>query len=258
MARLTPGSAFVLLGMSGLGNAAGADGVLTIGTGFDYSRGSYGESPDTEILYLPVSVKYETSRWFAKLTIPYLEITGPSDVVIIDGRPVSSGGATSRSSEAGLGDVVASAGYTAYENAWAGFILDVIGKVKLPTADENKGLGSGKTDYAFQIDALKSFAAYSLLGTAGYRWLGSPAGVELNDVWFMSAGLVRKFSTEWSGGVLYDYREASTAMGSPQSEATIYASHSLSSQSRAQLYVVHGFGDGSPDWGIGGSVSRSF
>jgi hypothetical protein len=46
-------------------------------------------------------------------------------------------------------------------NDW---IVDATARVKLPTASESKGLGSGKADYAVQMNIDKQFgAAYAIL-----------------------------------------------------------------------------------------------
>lgn len=238
--------------------AHAADDGAGAGVGFDYSRGNYGEASATEILYLPVYLKYDAGPWAFKVTLPYLYVKAPANVVIADGRPVARAGGGARTSEQGLGDIVASAGYTAYESAASGIILDVIGKLKLPTADEDRGLGTGETDYSVQADGYKSLRSVSLLGTLGYRWIGSPEGVDLDNVWFGTLGAVRKINPQWSAGLLYDYREASSERGSPQSEATAFVSRRLDAQTKAQLYTVKGFSDGSPAWGAGAALTRSF
>lgn len=238
--------------------ATAAEGRLTVGTGFDYSSGGYGESVDTQIVYLPLTFKYELERWTAKATLSYLTVNAPSDTLIADGRPVTEGRSDSRTSASGPGDIVLAAGYAFYEDALGGIVLDAIGKLKLPTADESKGLGTGKADYAFQVDGLKALGSASLVATLGYRWLGSPQGIVLDDVWFGSIGVVKKLNADWTGGLFHDYRQASTSTGAPQSETTLYVSRRVDTRTRAQLYIIRGFTDGSPDWGIGGAISRSF
>ncbi len=238
--------------------APAADSRLVVGTGLDYSSGGYGESVDTDIVYVPLTIKYELERWTARATLSYLSVTAPSDTLIVDGRPIAEGRSVSRTSASGPGDIVLSAGYAFYENAQDGVILDAIGKLKVPTADESKGLGTGRTDYALQVDGLKALRSWSLVGTVGYRWLGSPQGIELDDVWFGSVGVVKKLNPDWSGGLLHDYRQASTPTGASQSETTLYVSRRVDAQTRVQLYTIRGFSDGSPDWGVGSAISRRF
>jgi len=240
-------------------NVAAADGTFALGTGFDYSSGDYGGSTTTDILYVPVYGKYEWGRWMAKLTVPWLQVTGPSTIVISGDRPIAGEpGSGVRTTNAGLGDIVGALRYNLADDLDRRLILDVTGKIKFPTADVEKGLGTGETDYALQADATKGLWGVSLFGTLGYRWLGSSPDLELNDVWYVSAGVSADLADRLSGGVIYDYRQASTATGAPQSELTAYLSRRLSERYRLQVYGVAGFSEGSPQWGVGAMLSRQF
>src|SRR5258705_1572146 len=80
----------------------GADGVFTLGTGFDYTTGKYGTSEKTEILYVPLSGKYETGPWTFRAVVPYIRITGPGNVVGAGADRVTLPGAsTTRRTESG-------------------------------------------------------------------------------------------------------------------------------------------------------------
>jgi hypothetical protein len=68
--------------------APAADDRFTMGAGVDYSSGTYGGTIATNILYVPVYGKYETGRWLLKLTVPWLRITGPGNVVVAGETPI--------------------------------------------------------------------------------------------------------------------------------------------------------------------------
>src|SRR5688572_5284211 len=137
------------------GNAAGADGELSLGVGFNYSEGDYGTSQTTTIMSIPVTARYELDRWSLKLTVPWIRVSGPAAVIPgvgqvsntnPQGRGRGQGGggaaaATTTGTESGLGDIVASATYTAYYDKAAKLGVDVTGKIKFGTADSDKGLG---------------------------------------------------------------------------------------------------------------------
>jgi hypothetical protein len=72
-----------------------------------------------------------------------------------------------------MGDLVAAFGYTVLNSVASGTIIDVVGKVKFGTADEDKGLGTGEDDYSVQIDGYKAFKRLTFLLTAGIRDRGS-------------------------------------------------------------------------------------
>ncbi|MBI4990340.1 MAG: hypothetical protein HZC23_16110 [Rhodocyclales bacterium] len=238
--------------------AAAGEG-LTLATGLDYSRGSYGSSVLTEITYIPFSAKYETGPWLFKLTVPWLRITGPGGVVGGgDDRTVLRTGSTARFSASGQGDVVAGIGRTLVENAASGLIVDVAGKVKFGTADADKGLGTGKNDYALQTDVSQGFGSLSAIGTLGYKVMGDPPGLNLRNVWFGSVGAAWKLAPTTSAGVMLDLRQASVSGGRRQREVTFYAAYKLGATARLQGYLVRGLADGSPDLGIGASLSAQF
>src|SRR6267142_1572774 len=180
---------------SGIGAASfsfAADGELRVGAGLDYSKGTYGGSSDTTVIAVPVTVRYEPDRWTYKLTVPFLKVTGPADFVPGVGRVDNSGKPKRRSfsgttTESGVGDSVASATYNAWYDRGLERGLDLTGRVKLPSGDAGRGLGTGSTDVGFQVDAyqtlerltvfwnrradrLTRFQAYVLFGLAN----GSP------------------------------------------------------------------------------------
>jgi len=256
-ARRVLGSA--LASMLGLSSSTllGADG-FTLGTGFDYTSGKYGSSEKTETLYVPLSGKYETGPWTFRAVVPYIRITGPGDVVGAGGDRVTLPGApTARRTESGLGDIVGSAFYNLLNEGNAPIGLDLGAKVKLGTADRDKGLGTGKNDYSVQADAFKPFGATTAFATLGYRWYGDPPGTDLRNVYYGSVGAAHKVSSDTSVGAAYDWRPRVSPNGGQVSEATAFVTQRLSSAWKVQFYGVKGFSTGSPDFGVGALLSYS-
>lgn len=238
---------------------ATAEDGLTLSTGFDYSRGNYGASTKTEVTYIPFSAKYETGPWTLKLTVPWLSITGPGSVVGSgDDIVVLPTTNTARTTNSGPGDIVAGAAYTVIERPASGLVVDVIGKIKFATADADKGLGTGKNDYAFQTDVVKAFGNLSALGTLGYKVMGDPPGLNLRNVWYGSIGGGYKISPTFSAGGLLDLRQSSVDGGRKQRELTFYAAYKLGTGTRLQAYVVKGLAEGSPDLSVGASLGARF
>lgn len=244
-----------------VGIAQASDSRVTVTTGMDYSSGKYGGTQATDILYIPVIGKYENGPWVFKLTVPYIRVTAPSGgtVVSVDpsGRLVrrSVGPSTTNS---GLGDIVTGLSYNVLNHAASQTAMDITGKIKFGTADQNKGLGTGQTDYALQADLYKTYGKTTALATLGYRVLGDPAGVSLNNVWFGSVGGAYKFTQETSGGLVLDLRQPSTATGAQMRELTAYMTQKMGARYKLQGYGIAGFTDASPDWGLGAMVSASF
>lgn len=239
--------------------ALAADGVTTLSAGADFTSGKYGKSEVTEIAAFLLSAKYESGRWAYRLTVPYLHISGPSNVVGAGADAVVlPGEAGDRRSVSGLGDVVAGATYNLLGGGDAAYVLDLGAKLKLATADEAKGLGTGKTDVSVQADVLRPSGAFTPFATLGYRWYGDPAGTELKDAVFGSLGLAYAETATITLGAAYDFRQAIVAGGARVSELTLFMSHRLERDWKLQMYFLKGLADASPDAGVGAVLSYSF
>ncbi len=236
-----------------------ADG-LQLSSGLDYSSGSYGGASTTEISTAFVMGRYTAGPLSFKLTLPYLELKGPAiamgggDAMVI--APGSA--ATLRGRVAGQGDVVASLGYEAWHDPEKDLALDVAARIKFPTADASKGLGTGERDLALQLNAYKGWGRATLLLGMGYRWMGKPEGSSYRDVLSASAGLAYGLDELTSVGGIVDWRQSVLASLADQRELTLYVSHKLSRQWSLQAYVYAGATDASPDAGGGASLGYRF
>jgi len=239
--------------------AAEDDARLTASVGLDYTTGDYGQRDDTDMLALAFAAKYETGRWTYRASVPYIRVSGPSNVVASDEGGVALGGdGAARRTDSGLGDVVLGASYLVLHRRDAPFLLDVGAKVKLGTADEDKGLGTGETDYSIQAEAFKPLGAFTPFATLGYRFYGDPAGIDLRNVFYGSLGSTYRVSAQTTAGASYDFRERLSAGGGRLSEVALFVSHRLSEVWRLQLYAIAGLSEGSPDAGLGAVASYSF
>lgn len=239
-----------------------AEDQFSLGAGFDYSTGKYGTSTTTDMLYIPVVAKYETDDLTLKLTVPYLRVSGTSSGVIRGMGRVGRGSSmmttttTTKNSASGLGDIVAAAGYTVYDQD--ALSLDVVGKVKFGTANSNTGLGTGENDYSAQVDGYYDIDRTTVFATAGYRIVGKPAGLTLNNVAFGEIGASRKINDKTSAGIMLDVAQSASPAGTGPVEVTAFASRKLSETLKVQVNVLKGLSDGSPDTGVGAMVTGIF
>lgn len=234
-----------------------ATGQWKIATGVDYSSGDYGDTQDTDITYVPVTVRYLVDPWLFKVTVPWISIKGPGGVIGggPDGPVVTGGGNQPRRTESGLGDIVASVGYTLPGLMQQGTFVEFTGKVKFGTADEDEQLGTGENDYTIQVDVAKGFGAITPFGTLGYRKTGDSSEFELEDVFFVSVGAGYKLTDATSVGAIYDYREASTTTSDDPQDLVGYVTHKLSDVWALTAYAATGFSDGSPDANVGFQIT---
>ncbi len=231
--------------------------AFSLTAGADYSTGKYGGTSTTDILYVPVTGKYEWDKWAFKLTVPYILVTGPGNVVRDIGI-IKNKAPGPRKTQDGLGDVVAGVTRNILDISGTGTLVDLTGKIKFGTADARKGLGTGENDYAGQVDLTQNVTrSAALFGSVGYRFIGSPSGAGLQNVVYGEAGGYYKITDSFRAGVIFDASQAPSTSG-PQRELTGYVSQQLSDQWKVQGYVVHGFANGSPDWGGGGMVTFKF
>jgi hypothetical protein len=253
-------------------------GHATVAAGFDYSTGNYGTPFDTEIWDVPLSAGYEADRWSVKLTVPWISISGASNVIpgigrVLNVNPharghglglgVGVGGGTppptvTEGSASGLGDIVAQATYGLVRDDAAGFGLDLTGKVKFGTASADKGLGTGQTDYGVNLDAYEGLGAWTVFGGAGFMKYGSSQYIALHNGWNANLGAGYKLDDADDIGAYFYFREKISDSGYAQRELSGYWNHRLGNAWRLQAYVLGGFSDGSPDWGAGGSLRYAF
>ena len=228
--------------------------------GMDYSTGKYGAQQTTNIGYFPFIARYAAESWIIKLTIPYVQMSGPGGIIIGNGDvvPPPNNGETAITHATGLGDIVATATYNFYENVNHGLLLDATTKVKFPTADAAEGLGTGKADFSLQGDLTRQDGNWTVFGSLGYRWMGDTAEVAFKNPWFGSAGMSYRVNRQSQWGALYDVREPVTEGGGWGSELMVFAHYHLTPMYTLQGYLVQGFADGSPDHAIGFMVSSHF
>lgn len=243
-------------------DAESADSSFRISAGAEYTSGEFGGTESIEEWYVPVTGKYRLGKYVFRLTVPYIRLTAPRGTTLVSAGPdgevlaVVSG---PRTTEDGLGDIISGVTYQDLFNTELSrsLAVDLTGKIKFGTADEDKGLGTGENDYTVQADVFRFFDRFMPFGTLGYKFRGDPPGIDLDDVWFGVIGGLYDFTPNLGGGLDFYYREASFPGGSEQQELTAHLSYRLSSNQRLQVYGLHGLSDGSPDWGGGVMVTFS-
>lgn len=244
------------LALFALATPAWAEVTGSLTTGFDYSTGKYGGTSSTNILYIPVTGKIEFDNLFFKLTVPYISVTSSGTAVIKGIGTIKTTTGTKTTTQSGLGDVIASAGYIFVEND--SVLLDVVGNIKFGTADVNKNLGTGQSDYSAQLDGYYTVHKTTLFATAGYKVLGAPAGVTLNNIAYGTLGFSQKTGDKTSAGLMLDAAQSSSELSPGTRELTVFIGNKISSTSKIQAYLLKGFSDSSPDYGGGLLVTGSF
>ena len=242
---------------------AADDSELRLGLGLDYSQGKYGSGAESKTLSLPFTARYETGRWTYKATLRWLEVEGPANFVPGFGHVDNSGKPKKRNfagttTESGIGDTTLSTTYNAVYNDDLESGVDLTGRVKLPTADAAKGLGTGSTDFSGQIDVYRTFDRLTVFGDVGYYWFGHSDYVELKNAMNYGIGASQKMNDRDSLGLSLDGRQKASVGGAPQRELTFFWNRRMTRDTRFQAYALVGLANGSPDFGLGVTAAKSF
>jgi len=216
--------------------------------GYHYSSGKYGTSDTTDIMYVPLTATAEIGRWSVQGTIPYLRITGPAGFVQGPNGPIQT---TSGESD-GLGDILARGSYLlpSPTTSWVPYV-ELIGRVKFPTASRSAGLGTGEFDVGFETELSWAVRRFTPFVNVGYRYLGSPPGFELNNVVVSSVGGLYRVLDPLNIGLSLDYRQAATSSTGERLELVPFATWKIDARWSVDTYVSAGLASGSPDVGVG-------
>lgn len=236
---------------------AATNSKLTLETGLEYYTGKYGTDHETNIMYIPVTCKIQAQGWSLKMSIPYIQISGANDVVGGLGQTAGPAAHT-YSVRSGMGDFHVAASHNVISGGSRDALIQLTGKAKFATADSNKGLGTGKNDYALETTLFKPFGSLAAFATLGYKDYGSPAAYKLNNVFYGSLGGNYKFNRDTNGGAMLYASQKVLANKSHRAEALLFVGHTLGNRWKMRGYLLRGFTNSVPDWGGGVLVNYLF
>lgn len=271
--RAIPGI-FSLLVLSGLFITPGAAAYQSISIGAHYLSGDYGDCVDTRMWYAPVTIKHRDKDWMLQLTLSWLKLEGPGNVVGGVREPLTSGENVGAVSEQGLGDALLKGSYTLHADYKNQRLLDLLFKWKIPVADESKGLGTGQDDFSLQLDLAQRWQAYTGFASIGYKQRGDgtvereynlPEGrrllteqLSLNDGWYYSLGASWHYHRHKQLGVVWDYTESANSDNAAIQEMMLFAQWRYDSHWSLMTYIGRGFTRNSSDGTIGVQSSYRF
>lgn len=238
------------------GSAASADTRVSFASGVDYSSGNYGQTVDTEVISVPLTARVITGHWAFRASIPYLSIKGPADVADTTeggdggGDPGGGGSLARTGTENGFGDlslqVTRSFRHVGGEDSGAYF--EVTGRVRLPTGDEDRGMGVGATDYTVLGELGNSGDSGGVYVNGGWRFLGDRTGSEREDGAQAGVGAWLRAGEGARIGVSASWREASSQGNDDPASASLYWSQRLNDNLRLSINAGAGLSDSSADY----------
>lgn len=245
-----------------------------VGLSAYYSSGTYGTSSQTEVFSLPLSIRRMFDDGDVTLIIPYLSVTGDCDVTLLSGVPNKTGGTcptrtiaggrrtrttVTRTTESGIGDVLLQGRYYLLDEKKFLPTIAVLARIKFPTADRDRGLGTGEFDEKLGVQLSKTLTEkWIAFADLGYTFIGSPPGVELQDQWNYDIGAGYYITPALLGSVYYE--EWTAVVSGFENPRDLYfdATYTLTPAFRVNAGFLIGLSSGAPDYGLIGGLSVRF
>ena len=203
-----------------------ARNYLDVSAGF--SRGDFGTTLNTDLYRLQASYGQLIGRYNFSVTVPVLHLRENS------------------LSETGLGDITLQAGMTFNEDVFERNSFYGSVSLKLPTADENTGLGTGESDVGGFLGYTGRSDTLSLNLSAGYIVTGDTPTQSYNDVFVYSAGLAKSTMPWYVYGRL-DGQQSTVNSGDNPLEVTGGFFYQVKTTQYLRAEVSRGLNDSSPD-----------
>ncbi|HET9488190.1 MAG TPA: transporter [Methylomirabilota bacterium] len=232
---------------------------LKVGAGYD--QGDFGTSETTHTAYAPVTLRYLGERFDVGATALLIYLDSPEGITIVDGRPTLTGEGDGRDQVVGFGDTIIRARYFLVDDpgpgSWYGALAPFV-KVKVPTGDEDRGLGTGEYDFGVGVEFDKQFAEiFFVFGDVSYTFMGDPPDEDFRDRPGASLGLAVRLGTVTASTML-DWRRALLSGDDDPLEVLGALAVKASPTTTITPYAFIGLTDGSPDWGLGFEMSYRF
>lgn len=249
--------------------AYAAESLTTLSIEGTYSEGDYGTDYKTKAYYVPVVGTYREGRFTGSVTVPYIKLDSEGSFTWTDGGfvPVnpskpSTLGSTPPSTKpfdpfadtnttptptqtSGLGDILLNVGYTFLPANKV--LLKTSAIMKVATADETKGLGTGEHDYSAQVDLMSSYDKVYYGASLGYTITGDSDIYTYNDVLYTSVGIGYNIQKGFHSGVSYYYRQTLFDSLDDIHSVSPYLSYKVLDTLKVELRYTHGLSDSTSD-----------
>ena len=222
-------------------------------TGVGYSQRD-DDDATTDYFRIPMSLRLTRGPLRFSVSMPYLFLNGPASVSGDDDDAVQDprDGNKKRS---GIGDLSLTGRFRLPEDSLAGFELDLMGRVKLPTASRRKGLGTGEVDYALGAEVSRKFGKFEPFVSAQYRINGDPPDRNYRDTVAASIGTSVRLSGRTRASIAYDYSQSRVRGRSASQMLDAGLSMPLAKGLRLSGDAAIGLSKNAPDFRVGASLT---
>ena len=248
-----------LLALMGAAPTGAEDWRFSFSTSANYSRGDYGTGKDTTLLYVPFTLRVKPIEPLTLgVTVPYIRQT-TQNILVTGGGVAVRKTVTTAQTEDGLGDLLLKGEYVLLQEQRSLPEITASLKIKFPTADEDKGLGTGEFDETIGVSFSKTFAQrlVTYLDVA-YTFIGSPPGTNFDNTFSWSIGAAYLVAQPIT---LFGFLDGATAISPGRDhplELRFGAEYKVVKAVRLTGSVSVGLSDGSPDYGLSGGLVLRF
>jgi hypothetical protein len=245
---------------AGVGLAQQAQGParVTFRMGVGYDQGDFGTGEISRAAYLPVSVRFAGNLFDFTVSSSFARIDTSEGVRLIDGVPTQTGDGVPLQ-ESGIGDTIVRSRFFVWDNKDSELpSVTPFVRVKIPTAREELGLGTGKTDVGFGIEVDKRLNQVFVFGDLGYAVVGKVPALDLRNRPAAGFGVGRDLSESTTISGMFDWRRSIVAGNPDPAELTGILSYRLSPSVTLSPNGFVGLTSGSSDFGVGLQMSLRF
>lgn len=227
-----------------------------------YSTGTFGSGVRTEVFYAPLEIRRKFEWGEIGLAVPYLWYRSNGNFTFID----TSGSPQLRSipisgSASGLSDLLLDVQYRVLSQSGNQPEILLRGYWKPPTADNDKGLGSGSHDWILGTEFWSWFPESERWFYFGdlYRYFsGKQTGRQTRDSWIYDFGVGGLVAPQFLAKVSYR-EQTSTAPGLPTARsAELETEFTVNPKLKILSGCSVGLSDAAPDWTVMLGFEQSF
>ncbi len=256
-----------------IGVAAAATPQYSLGLGVEYARGDFGTDSTSTYTAIPLIFDwFPDERLNLELTVPFVyqdttntgyAVIGGGMMAAIGGRGMNQTAGSSAFSgdetQSGLGDITLTTAYRIILDGKGTPDLGLTCYLKFPTANENKGLGTGAFDWGPGLQISKWLGNWQPFAEGRYIIQGNSADeIGASDYFLADAGVGYGWSDNLYTALFSRFGSAAFDGVDAPLEVRLKMAWKVSDNYTTEGYLLKGVSDGSPDYGGGLSFYVSF
>jgi len=134
-------------------------------------------------------------------------------------------------------------------------LVAVTGRIKVPIADADRGLGTGEVDDGAGLEFTKTIADRWLAYLdAGYNLSGDASGTNFNNQWWYDVGVGHDVTDALHVSVFYEEYRALVNSVSNARDVLAVANYMVDESVHVNTFLLVGLSNGAPQYGVGAGV----